>query len=135
MNGGDHMKVEERQRTRAPAIEFEVPQTGTAIVKLRGELDLSSKPRLTQALAGASEQAKVLVDLSECTFADSSVVRALVTATAELRERGGRLELVIPPAANAVHRLAQLARLSDSVAIHESRGAACASLHPRVGAA
>jgi anti-anti-sigma factor len=128
------MKVQEAQRTPVPAIEFEVPQAGTAIVKLRGELDVSSKLCLAHALAGASEQAKVLVDLSECTFADSSVVVALVTASAELRERGGRLEVVIPPAAKAVHRLAQLVRLSDIVPVHESRSAACASLHPRVGA-
>jgi anti-anti-sigma factor len=129
------MKAEEVRGRRAPAIAFEVPQTGTAIVKLRGELDVSNKPCLTRALAGASEQATVLVDLSECTFADSSVVTALVTASAELRERGGRLEVVIPPAAHAVRRLAQLARLADIVPVHESRGAACASLHPGVGAA
>ena len=89
-----HMQAQEgsghRSRNRA-----EVPQPGTAIVKLRGELDLSSRARLTQVLAGASAQATVLVDLSECTFADSSVVAALVTASAELRERGGRLEVVI----------------------------------------
>lgn len=126
------MKTQARQGTRAPAVELEVPQTGTAIVKLRGELDLSSKRCLTRALARASKQAAVLVDLSECTFADSSVVRALVTASAEVRERGCRLEVVIPPAANEVHRLAQLARLADIVPIHESRGAACASLHPRM---
>jgi anti-anti-sigma factor len=129
-----HMKAQAGQRTPAPEIVFEVPQAGTAIVKLRGELDISSRSCLAQALAGATEQAKVLVDLSECTFADSSVVVALVSASAELRERGGRLEVVIPPAANAVYRLAQLARLSDIVRVHESRSAACASLHPRVGA-
>jgi anti-anti-sigma factor len=128
------MKARELQWPAAPAIEVAVPQAGTAIVKLRGELDLSSKPCLTQALACAGEHAKVLVDFTECTFADSSVVTALVTASAELRERGGRLEVVIPPAANAVHRLAELARLSDIMPINESRSAACASLHPRAGA-
>jgi anti-anti-sigma factor len=122
------MKAEEVQGTGAPAIAFEVPQTGTAIVKLRGELDVSSKLCLAHALAGASEQAKVLVDLSECTFADSSVVAALVVARDELRARGGRLEVVIPPDARAMRRLADLARLADILPIHETRSAAEARL-------
>jgi anti-anti-sigma factor len=120
--GEGHMKAQE------PGIEFEVPQPGTAIVKLRGELDISTRARLAGVLAGASTQTTVLVDLSECTFADSSLVAALVTASAEVRKRGGRLELVIPPTARAPRRLAELARLADIVPIHESHMAACANL-------
>jgi anti-anti-sigma factor len=122
------MEAEETHWTTARGIELDVPQLGTAIVKLRGELDLSAEVRLAHVLAGASAHATVLVDLSECTFADSSVVMALVAASAEARKRGGRLELVIPPTAHAPRRLAELAHLADIVAIHESRIAASASL-------
>ena len=128
------MLAQETQWTTARGIELDIPQPGTAIVKLRGELDLTTRARLTHVLAGASTQPTVLVDLSECTFADSTVVAALVTASAEVRKRGGRLELVIPPTARAPLRLAELARLADVVPIHESRIAACASLQPRVAA-
>ena len=128
------MQTQETQWTTARGIELEVPQPGTAIVKLRGELDLSTRARLTHVLAGASAQATVLVDLSECTFADSTVVAALVTASAEVRKCGGRLELVIPPAAWAPRRLAELAHLADVVPIYESRSAACASFQSRVAA-
>jgi anti-anti-sigma factor len=106
-------------------VEIEVvPQVRTAIVKLRGEHDLSTRPRISEALADASKQATVLVDLSECTFADSSVVAALVVAHDELRERGGRLEVVIPADARAIRRLAELARLADILPIHETRSTA-----------
>ena len=129
------MQAQETQWAAALGIECDVPQPGTAIVKLRGELDLSTKTRLSRALAVASAQATVLVDLSECTFADTTVVAALVAASADVRKRGGRLELVIPPTARAARRLAELACLADIVPIHESRSAACASLQAGVGAA
>lgn len=112
-----------------PTVDLEVdPQVRTAIVKLRGEHDLGSRSRITEMLAGASDQATVLVDLSECTFADSSVVAALVVARDELRRRGGRLAVVIPPEARAMRRVAELARLADILPIHETRSAAEARL-------
>ena len=108
-----------------PSVELEVvPEARTAIVKLRGEHDLGSRSRITEMLADASDQATVLVDLSECAFADSSVVAALVAARDELRRRGGRLEVVISPDACAMRRLAELARLTDILPIHETRNAA-----------
>jgi anti-anti-sigma factor len=112
-----------------PTVELEVaPQVRTAIVTLRGEHDLGTRPRISEALADASKQATVLVDLSECTFAESSVVAALVVARDDLRERGGRLEVVIPPDARALRRLTELARLADILPIHETRSTAATRL-------
>ena len=54
---------------RAIGIEFCPPCI--ALIRLRGEHDLNSKRALTEALATASAQLKILVDLSECTFIDS----------------------------------------------------------------
>jgi anti-anti-sigma factor len=118
------MNAPQRNST-TPTVAIEVvSQVRTAIVKLRGEHDLSTRPRISEALADASEQTTVLVDLSECTFADSSVVAALVVAHDELKQRGGRLEVVIPPDARAIRRLTTLARLADILPIHETRSAA-----------
>jgi anti-anti-sigma factor len=101
------------------AVEIEIHEhVGTAIVTLRGEHDLSTRAFVSEALAQVSEYARVLVDLSECTFADSCLVGALFVAHAAISERDGRLEVIIPPEATAARRLAELARLAFSVPIH-----------------
>jgi hypothetical protein len=56
---------EDRERTRPP-IEVEIRPLALAIVTLRGEHDASTKPELTLALARATEELNVLVDLCEC---------------------------------------------------------------------
>ena len=102
---------------------------GVAFVKLRGEHDLSCKQGLSEALARAAARRDVFVDLSECTFMDSSVIAAFFRARAKLEVRGGRLELIIPRGASAVRRVAELTVLDAILRIHESQSAALASLH------
>lgn len=107
-------------------------QPGIAIVGLFGEHDLSGKQRLRDALARASVRLNVLVDLSACTFIDSSVIGALFAARSQLAEQGGRLELVIPPEATAVRRVADLTILGTLLTIHETTAAGCDGLRARV---
>ena len=104
-------------------------QPGIAVVALFGEHDLSGKQRLSEALASASVRLDVLVDLSACTFIDSSVIGTLFAARSQLAERGGRLELVIPPEATVVRRVAELTMLGSLLTIHESLAAGYAGLH------
>jgi anti-anti-sigma factor len=108
------------------AVEVEFPQPGIAIVALRGEHDLSGKQRLTEALAKAGARPNVLVDLRECTFIDSSVVAAFFLAGKKLGERDGRLELVIPPGAGTVRRVAEITTLAAILPVHETRRAGIA---------
>jgi anti-anti-sigma factor len=110
MKTGGHMKAEKPEPTSPPAVDIE----------LRGEHDLSTEPRVTQALAATAGYGRVLVDLSECTFADSALVAALGVAREDMRRRDGRIEVVIPPAARAARRLAELTQLADIVPIYES---------------
>jgi anti-sigma B factor antagonist len=112
---------------KAP-VEVELSQPGIACVKLRGEQDLAGSPRLTEALAVASSRLNVLVDLSECTFMDSSVIAVFSRAGKKLGERGGRLELIIPPEALTLQRIASVSALSSMVPIHETHVAAVAGL-------
>jgi anti-sigma B factor antagonist len=107
------------------AVQFKLP--GIALVQMRGEHDLSGKQALTEALASASDQLNVLVDLSECTFMDSSVLGVLIPAGQDIKQRGGRLELVIPPEATTAHRVAKITRLAEFLRIHETRAAGFAS--------
>ena len=99
-------------------VKVEHPAPGLAVVKLRGNHDLSTQALVNEALAQAGEHARVLVDLSECTFADSCLIGALFAAHADITKRDGQLEVIIPPDATAARRVAELAGLAFSVPIH-----------------
>ena len=70
----------------------------------------------------------MLVDLSECSFIDSTVIGALVRAFQAFGEQGRRLELTIPPGANAIQRVAKVAGLTTFLVIHETRSAGLESI-------
>ena len=125
------MAQQEAHRATSAAIEVAFIPPGIALVKLRGEQDISGKPRLREALATASAQLNVLVDLSECTFMDSSAISALFRARQLLSTRGGQLELVIPQEASTVQRIAKITALAAILPIHDSQSAALASFQPQ----
>jgi anti-anti-sigma factor len=119
------MSAHEAGRERA-AITVQFEHQGVVTVKLVGEHDLSGKQHLRDSIAFASGTCDVLVELSECTFIDSSVVDVLLQARDGLTERGGRLDLIIPSEATAILRIAKLAALGSRIPIHESQDAALA---------
>jgi anti-sigma B factor antagonist len=122
------MAREDAHPTAVPAaVEIEFPEPGIACVRLRGEHDLASKQPLTEALTAAAAHPHVFVDLSECTFMDSSVVATLIVTHRDLGQRGGRLGLVIPPEARAIRRVAEITALAAVLPIHETPTAAVAS--------
>jgi anti-anti-sigma factor len=125
------MQPPDSQPAAGPAADITFPRAGVACVTLRGEHDLSTRPLLTAALAQAIEQANVIVDLSECTFMDSSVIAALFQAGRNLSALGGRLELVIPAGTGTIQRTADLTSLASILPVHETAAAALASFEPR----
>jgi anti-anti-sigma factor len=100
----------------------------TAVVDVRGEHDLSTVPALTATLERGCAHARVVVDLAECTFIDSTVIAALLRAARTVQGRGGAFALVIPPEQSNVARVATTIHLGDLVALHPSRASALASL-------
>jgi len=111
-------------------VEVEHPAPGLAVVNVTGEHDVSTAPELTQALDEAAAYSNVLVDLSECSFMDSSVIQALLTTAQSLEARGEQLALVIPAEQGVVARVAHMTRLSEIICIYPSRGTGLASLQP-----
>ena len=109
-----------------PAVDLEILPAWGAVVTLRGEHDLSTDAELGRAFAQALRHARVLVDLSECEFIDSTIVKTLIAAHRRQLGSGGRLELVIPPEARQIQRLAHLIRLDQIMPIHQSREAGIA---------
>jgi anti-anti-sigma factor len=102
--------------------------SGLAIVTLQGEHDLGTRETLTDALAQAAAHSNVLVDLSLCTFVDSTVINVLLNAAQAVKVGGERLALVIPPEQRRVARVAEMTGLGKLLAVYETRDAALAAL-------
>ena len=67
-----------------------------AVVAVRGEIDLFTAPELKATLTDAIEEGKlrIVVDLSETTFLDSTALGVLIGAIKRLRGRDGRMTIV-----------------------------------------
>ncbi|MFB8306861.1 STAS domain-containing protein [Kitasatospora purpeofusca] len=84
---------------RSGELRIEVRRTGPVrIVSLTGELDRDSADGLRTALAGLPEEglARILVDLAELSFCDSTGLNILLRARQEAEPAGVRLELAGP---------------------------------------
>jgi len=66
------------------------------IVAVRGEIDLFTAPELKHVLAQCMEagRVRIVVDLTEATFLDSTALGVLIAGVKRLRARGGELALV-----------------------------------------
>jgi anti-sigma B factor antagonist len=83
----------------------------TPWVTLSGELDISTAPEVERELVRIDREApsRIVVDLRELTFIDSTGLRAIITADARFRRSGARMILVPgPPAVDRVFRIALL---------------------------
>jgi stage II sporulation protein AA (anti-sigma F factor antagonist) len=69
-------------------------------IALAGEMDLANAADVERELvrAEATNPARLVIDLSELTFMDSTGIRLLITAHARSRTDGDRLVLIRPPA-------------------------------------
>jgi len=66
------------------------------LVAVRGDLDLHTAPELREALIRAIDEGRtrLVVDLTETSYMDSSGLTALVVAHKRVRNRGGQLVVV-----------------------------------------
>lgn len=71
---------------------------GLAVVRVAGDFDLSTVAAFEAELASSVTAGLVAVELSGCTFLDSSGLQTLVRAHRRVAEAGGRLVLVAPSA-------------------------------------
>jgi anti-anti-sigma factor len=86
---------------------------GERVIRLRGELDIDSAPDLQRALLRSRPaQQRVVLDLSELKFMDSTGLRVLLRARAAAEE--GRWELFIRNVP------ANIQRLFDMTGVHEA---------------
>ena len=66
------------------------------VLAVRGEIDLFTAPELKQVLADSIESGRVriVIDLTETTFLDSTALGVLIGAVKRLRSRDGALAIV-----------------------------------------
>ena len=97
---------------------------GVALLTLGGELDLAAAPDFRRAVEEASGDGatRVVLDLSDAAFVDSTMLKELLRANAETAEAGGTLVLVglQPP----VQRLLDLTRTATLFTIVQDRASA-----------
>jgi anti-anti-sigma factor len=99
-----------------------------ALVVMRGEHDLSTTTALRAALEEGAAHSSVLVDLSECSFVDSTIIATILCAARHFQARGERFGVVIPAAQSQVQRVAEMIHLGELVPIYTSREDARAEL-------
>lgn len=103
-------------------IKVETLAEGASLVRVSGELDIYTAPRLREQLLWLTDQdssgcARVLLDLNDVTFIDSTGLGAIVGAHRRFTQRGGVLELVC--GSGPVRRLLSITRLDQVFRVHE----------------
>jgi anti-anti-sigma factor len=87
---------------------------GVELLRVFGEVDLSSVPAFEDALrSAAGPEARIVVDLQACTFIDSSVLTALIRAERSYRGRFG----IILPESGPVRRVFVITQLLEHLPI------------------
>ncbi len=95
---------------------------GFTVIQVRGEADAYTAPRIRSDLSSAlGTSAPLVVDLSQATFIDSTVVGILLESLAEYEKRERALVLLLPDeSAPEVHRLFELTGLTSLLPVVRS---------------
>jgi anti-sigma B factor antagonist len=96
-------------------IEFEETDGGAAVVVLAGEHDLYTAPALRDRIWGAFDnETPVVIDLTQATFIDSSVLRVMLEARREAEERAiGFAVALTDDGSPAVRRMLEITGLIE----------------------
>lgn len=118
-------------RARGSPISVSSPTTADehTVIKLTGEVDLGNAPQIGRELRSAlsGEPATLVVDLSEMTFMDSTLLGLLVQTRQRAIARGSRVLLVRPQ--QTIRRVFQLTGLDKRFEWLESADSLTAEMH------
>ena len=109
-------------------IEDESHRADSIVIKLQGEVDLYAAPELKDHVNRAIESGKnkLVLDLSEATFIDSTTLGILVSGMKRLRPRGGMLAVLCPDPTMA--RIFDITGLNRMFSVHDTLEGALAAL-------
>ena len=107
---------------------------GGAVIALRGDHDLSTRPQLLEAFRSLRRNpwSVVVIDLRQCTFVDSTIIGAILTARRGDSRRGPNVSVVMPDDTSYVYRALSIIGLRDLVPAHVSIEAALGAPHVAV---
>jgi anti-sigma B factor antagonist len=103
------------------------PSGGLTVVMPRGDLDMAAADQMKRTLTELVDkgQSKLLMDLGDVSYIDSSGMGALVAAMKHARSRGGDLRLCALQ--DDVRAIFELTRLIKAVTVHGTRQEALGS--------
>jgi anti-anti-sigma factor len=84
-----------------------------ACFKLAGEWDFTRRDELQAILRPAESLDRVLLDFSEATFIDASVLRCLMSLRRRMLQRNRLSHIRITAASRVVHRLLEICELQE----------------------
>lgn len=99
----------------------ELPDGG-AVLRVEGDLDMATAPTLEDELADAGFAKRLVLDLSQCTFLDSSAVRVLVSSVRDSEAAGGSLALVVTDP--GILRVLEISGIDTMIPVHDNLDAA-----------
>jgi anti-anti-sigma factor len=107
-------------------LQFDTTEPGVAIVVLEGEHELFNAPKLRRQLEGLiGEGLGVVIDLTQATFLDSSVVAVLLRARERAEAAGVPLSIVLDDSTGEpVRRMFEITGLASILHVVGSRAEA-----------
>jgi anti-sigma B factor antagonist len=103
-------------------VTIEIVSATAAVVTLEGDHDVASIDAIEDAFRVAGAGRNLLVDLSACTFIDSTIIKLLLRTLRGLEATGARFELVIDPVPSGhVTRVVALMGISEVIPTHDTR--------------
>jgi anti-sigma B factor antagonist len=91
---------------------------GVVVVRVEGELDLATSGTLEKALEESDPPARLVIDLSECTFLDSSAVRVLVGSVRSADEAKTKVSLVVTDP--GLKRVLEISAVDTMLPLHDT---------------
>lgn len=110
---------------RQPSIDVRAEPGDVIVLTLIGDHDLATKPSLVAELATLAPEAAVVIDLTRCTFVDSTVIGAILNTRQPDRPR---VSLVLPPDTSYVVRALSVLGVRDLLPVHPTVEAALEAL-------
>lgn len=94
-------------------------ENGAPLLRISGELDLSSSPKLEEELARttATSPSLIIIDLRDLDFMDSTGLSVLIRAHQQAQQSGHRLGIVNGP--QQIRRLLSLTGVADRLTVVE----------------
>jgi anti-sigma B factor antagonist len=108
-----------RESAGAARIDVHELSDSQTVIRVCGELDISSRERVESALVAAIASAgtDIVVDLGELTFCDSTGLSLFIIVSNQARARGSALSFAnVPP---LVRRLFTIAGLGETFGLSE----------------